>query len=73
MRLEELVPSISIMLETVAPEASYEQIRGQILQNQDFLVGGKSVSQSWFWNPGITGACVGSLWGFWEVSGKYFN
>ena len=29
------------MLETVAPEASYEQISGQILQNHDFQVGGK--------------------------------
>ena len=29
------------MLETVAPEASQEQISGQILQNHDFQVGGK--------------------------------
>ena len=33
MRLEELVPSISIMLKMVAPDANYEQISRQILQN----------------------------------------
>ena len=50
------------MLKTVAPEANYEQISGQILQDHDFLVGGKSVSKSCY---GI----LGSLERVWEVSG----
>ena len=49
------------MLETVAPEASYVKISGQIFQNHDFQVGGKCESilamESW------------DLWSVWEVSG----
>ena len=56
------------MLKTVAPEASYEQISGRILQNRDFQVGGKPVSQSWLWNLGISGECLGGLWGVSEGS-----
>ena len=37
MRLDELVLKISTMLETAAPEASYEKIKGRILKNQGFL------------------------------------
>ena len=61
------------MLKMVAPEASYVKINGRILQNRDFQVAGKSVSQSWLWNPRISGACLGGLWGAWEVSGKDFK
>ena len=59
------------MLQMVAPEASYEQISGRILQNRDFQVGGKFVSQSWLWNPGIS-AALGGLWGVsrWCLLGK---
>ena len=51
------------MLETVAPKANYVKISRQNFQNYDFQVGGKSVSQSWLWNPGISGTCLGGLWG----------
>ena len=36
------------MLEMVAPEASYVKISGQILQNHDFLVRGKT---GWYLVP----------------------
>ena len=43
MRLEELVPRVSCMLETVAPKASYVKMSGQIFQNRDLQLGGKSI------------------------------
>ena len=55
------------MLKMVAPEASYEERSGHMFQNRDFHVGGKSVSQSWLWSPGISGARLGGLWG---ISGR---
>ena len=64
------------MLKMVAPEASYEQISGQILQNHDFLVGGKS---GWYLFPAqellqnlnsieLTSLALESLKRIWEVS-----
>ena len=54
------------MLEVVAPEANYEQISGQILQNHDFLVGGKS---GWY-SGGSLEVSWKYLKGLWEVSGR---
>ena len=65
------------MLETVAPEASYVKISGQIFQNHDFQVGGKSVSPtpspgralrgSWTGLGGL-GRVLGGPWGVLEWS-----